>query len=45
MHTKVHGKLEIKYKVEDEGTDGKISYTVNCSLCNYSRSLEVIPID
>jgi hypothetical protein len=38
MHTKVHDKLEMKYKLEDKGTDAKVGYTINCSLHNYSRS-------
>jgi hypothetical protein len=45
MNTNVHDKLESKYKIEDEGTDGKMGYTTNCSLHNYSRLFEVIPLE
>jgi len=37
MHTKVHDKMEIKYKKEGTRIDCKTGYTVNRSLHNYSR--------
>jgi hypothetical protein len=41
IYTKVHDKIEIKYKKEDEGIDGKTGNTINRILHYYSRNFGI----